>query len=233
MIDRQVPLYQQVYTILKRKMFAGDFRPGQVLSETLLAENLGVSRTPIREALRLLEKDGLVQIQRYEVAVTKPSREEFLNLYLCRAALEQLVAERAALQATTEDIARMASALQSSAEAIQHRDHKRVLESNTNFHDMMVESAQVAPLSQLMGSIRGPILLARRLVLSACEKHERQILAEHQKLLQGIQDHTPEETKKWMAHHMQNDMERGLMQFEASDRIAPESQSQHTDSKPS
>jgi GntR family transcriptional regulator, rspAB operon transcriptional repressor len=61
-----------------------------------MAEMLRVSRTPVREALLLLKRDGLLIAQGFERAVTNPTREEFVDLYICRAALERIVAERAA-----------------------------------------------------------------------------------------------------------------------------------------
>ena len=214
-IERSAPLYQQAYTVLKRKILEGHYRPGEALTESFLAQELGVSRTPVREALRQLEKDGLVQTHRYEVTISKPSRDEFVELYLCRAALEQLVAERAALKASPDDVQAMAYALNDASEALARGDQSEVLQSNTRFHDRMVASARVSRLSELMHSIRGPILLARRVVLASGEVFERHILAEHQELLLGIERHDPEHTKTWMRTHMDNDIERGLAQFDA------------------
>lgn len=214
-IERSAPLYQQAYEVLKGKILRGEFRPGSTVSETLLAEMLGVSRTPVREALRQLEKDGLVAISRFEVVIAKPSREEFVELYLCRAALEQLVAQRAAESADDKAREDMAEALNDAKRAWEKGDGPGILSANTRFHDRMVESAGIARLSQMMDSLRGPILLARRVVLSAGPEDAREILSEHEGLLMGINAHDPGITQDRMKSHMENDIRRGLAQFEA------------------
>ncbi|MCL5015192.1 MAG: GntR family transcriptional regulator [Firmicutes bacterium] len=214
-IQRSVPLYQQVYVILQQKILRGEYRPGQVVAESLLAEDLGVSRTPIREALRQLEKDGLVQVGRYEVTISNPSREEFVELYLCRAALEQLVAERSALNRSSSDIDAMAQALEDAETAINEGNHAAVLQANTRFHDYMVDSTRMARLSRLMTSIRGPIILVRQLVLFCGEHFERDILREHHELLNSIRESNASQSKDNMARHMTNDIERGLARFDS------------------
>ncbi len=150
--------------------------------------------------------------------ISKPTREDFVELYLCRAALEQLVAERAALEATPADIETMTLALRRSEEAINRNDLLAVLTHNTQFHDKMVQSARIVQLSRLMDSIRSPILLARRMVLAAGEVNERGILAEHWEILLAIQERNSRLTQDGMKRHMHNDLERGLAQFDSWER---------------
>lgn len=218
-IERGLPLYRQAYEVLKDKIIRGEYRPGSVMSETVLAESLGVSRTPIREAIRQLERDGLVTVERFEILIPKPNREEFHELYLCRAALEQLVAERAALHAREEDVDAMEAALQRAEKALESNDQPGVLYNNTQFHDHMVAAAGIVRLSRLMEELRGPILLARRLVLSSGEAGERDILKEHQELLACIHDHNPVLAQEWMRRHMENDIQRGFAQFDAAQKL--------------
>lgn len=214
-VERAQPLYQQVYHVLREGIVTGRYAPGQILAESVLAQALGVSRTPVREALRQLEKDGLVVTGPYEVTVAKPSEQEFVDLYVCRAALERVVAEYAARRRSDADMAVMAEALDDAERAIDAGDHAGVLRANTRFHDRMVESAGMPRLSQLMQSIRGPILLARRHVLAQGEQFERQILVEHRAILAAIAAKAPDQAVERMERHMRHDIERGLEQFRA------------------
>ncbi|HSK99879.1 MAG TPA: GntR family transcriptional regulator [Rubrobacteraceae bacterium] len=212
-LQRSAPLYQQVYELLRRKILEGEYAPGEGLHESRTAEMLRVSRTPVREALRQLEQDGLLVAHGPERVVRNLRREEFVELYTCRMALERLVADRAAGLATEEEIQEMASAVKEARAAVAAGDHAGVLSANTRFHDRMVESARMRPLRQLMGTIRGPILVARRRLLTDPEV-EAAICDEHEKILDAIRRKDIRVAQERMEWHMKNDIERGIASFD-------------------
>lgn len=177
------------------------------MPESRTAEMLQVSRTPVREALRQLQREGLLVPQGSELAVTNPTREEFVELYVCRMALERLVAERSARLATGSEIDEMAGAIEKAREASAVGDHTGVLSANTRFHDRMVESARMPPLHRLMDTIRGQILVARRHVLSD-RRVETEICDEHSALLDAIKQRDAQAAQERMEIHMRNDIER-------------------------
>lgn len=214
-LERPAPLYQQVHALLRQKILAGEYGPGETLQEVRTAEMLRVSRTPVREALRQLEQEGLLVAQGTERAVRSLTREEFVELYTCRTALERLVAERAARRATEEEIEEMAAAIDEAREAIAAGDHAGVLSANTRFHDRMVESTRMAQLGQLMDTIRGPILVARRRVLSDAEV-ETAICDEHAAVLDAIRRRDAEAAQDLIERHMMNDIERGVASFDSA-----------------
>ena len=206
-LERPAPLYRQVYELLRRKILDGEFAPGESVLESRTAEMLRVSRTPVREALLQLEREGLLIAQGFERAVTNPTREEFVELYTCRAALECIVAERAARLATRSEIAVMAAAIDGARAASVAGDHAGVLAANTRFHDQMIESARMVPLSQLMTTIRGQILVVRRHLLSDAAV-EAAICDEHATLLEAIREGDAVEAQRRMQLHMNNDIQR-------------------------
>lgn len=206
-LQRPAPLYRQVYELLRRKILDGEFAPGESVLESRMAEMLRVSRTPVREALLQLEREGLLIAQGFERAVTNPTREEFVDLYICRAALERIVAERAARLATLPEIEVMAAAIDEARVASVAGDHAGVLTANTRFHDQMIESARMPPLSQLMNTIRGQILVVRRHLLSDAAV-EAAICDEHGALLEAIQEGNAVEAQRRMELHMNNDIQR-------------------------
>jgi GntR family transcriptional regulator, rspAB operon transcriptional repressor len=143
-LERPAPLYRQVYELLRRKILDGEFAPGESVQESRTAKMLQVSRTPVREALLQLEREGLLIAQGFERAVTNPTSEEFADLYICRGALEHIGAERAARLATPSEIEVMAAAIDKVRAASVAGDHARMLTANTSFHDQMIESADAA-----------------------------------------------------------------------------------------
>ncbi len=213
-IHRSTPLYQQVYELLRQRILAGEYAPGESLQESRMAESLQVSRTPVREALRQLEQEGLLVAHGSERAVRNLTREEFVELYTCRAALERLVAERAARFATEAEIEEMAGAVEEARAAIDDGDHAGVLSATTRFHDQMVQSARMRQLHQLMDTIRGPILVARRRVLSGTEV-EVEICAEHDTILDAIRRRDVQAAQDLIELHMKNDIERGVANFDS------------------
>lgn len=186
------------------------------MHESRMAKVLQVSRTPVREALRQLEREGLLVPHGSEKAVTNPGKEEFVDLYTCRAALERLVAERAAKFADGEDVRFMENTIKEARGATEAGDHAGVLAANTDFHDRMVESARMPTLEHLMDTIRGQILVARRRLLTN-EAFERAICDEHDTILEAIKKGDVRAAQENMELHMNNDIERGVINFEERD----------------
>ncbi len=200
------------YQKLRDALKSGALKPGDRVMEVPVAKQLNVSRTPVREALLQLEREGLLVTRGSERVVANPTKEEFVDLYICRAALERLVAERSARLATPSDIEFMAAALDEAKAAIAAGDHVGVIDANTRFHDRMVESARMPPLRQLMGTIRGPILIARRHLLSDAAVEDA-IWEEHSALLDAIRQRDFRRAQELMQLHMNNDIERGSRTF--------------------
>lgn len=214
-LQRAAPLYQQIYQLLRQQILQGRYAPGENLLESRIAQTLSVSRTPVREALRQLEREGLVIAQGSELLVANPTKDEFLELYTCRAALERVVAEQAALRATATELDGMAGALDAAKAAVDTGDHGDVVAANTRFHDQMVASARMPSLRLLMDTIRGPILVARRHVLANSNAAEQVVWEEHVALLDALRNRDVDAARRLMAVHMQHDMERGVANFEA------------------
>jgi DNA-binding GntR family transcriptional regulator len=135
-----VALREQVLTELRRRIVDGDYAQGERLTETRLADDFGVSRNPVREALRVVEAEGFVQILPRRGAVVVTLDETAVrDLFAVRAQLETLAGGLAAERATPEDVARLHRLLDEASAATDAEDFDQVAELNSRFHRAVIE----------------------------------------------------------------------------------------------
>jgi DNA-binding GntR family transcriptional regulator len=139
---RRVSAKDRVLRLLQEWITDGTLQPGEKIVDGELAEAIGVSRTPVREALQMLELQGFVEMKPgKETRVTGLSRRDATHLYPTLAALESLAAEGAAGQITPETLALLKKYNEEFAQAIRDQDRKRALEWDERFHRSIVETA--------------------------------------------------------------------------------------------
>lgn len=157
---------QTTYARLKNLILSGDIRPAEHLSETAIAQRLGVSRTPLREALMKLEKEGLV-VGRRNVGYTVTSLDipTVCNLLVIREALDACAAELACVNASNDDLGRIRDViaemerLRDSARNVP-ADAARSLELGLRIHRIIAEAARNEPLLQMIDQIYQQLRLA-------------------------------------------------------------------------
>jgi DNA-binding GntR family transcriptional regulator len=153
-VTRPAPLRQAVYDALTELIISGSLKPGQHLVEAELAEHLGVSRQPVREALQRLQTAGWVDLRPAQGAfVHSPTEEEAAQLLGVRAVLETYSAQLAAQNAKPEDVERLWELQQDGVDALAEGDVKRLVTANTALHDFITSVAGNAVLAELIGQV--------------------------------------------------------------------------------
>ena len=151
--------------MIRQKLLAGDYVPGDRLGEAEIAGELGISRTPVREALRILSSDGLVEINKNRGArVAEWSEEELTNVFEVRIRLEGLAARKAAERATPEQIERLehfAERVGFYSQPGDQRDVEQIAKYNADFHGELLTIAGSAALMAAMGRVTFVALLSR------------------------------------------------------------------------
>lgn len=146
------PLRDTVTDELRRRILTGELAQGERLVEDRLAASLGVSRNPVREAIRVLASEGFVQITpRVGAAVASLSSEEAKELFDVRMAIEGLAARLAARKCSPETVGRLRAVLESAKEAVESGRHDEVADLNTAFHRSVGEVAGNSYLNLMMG----------------------------------------------------------------------------------
>lgn len=149
-------LRDQVAEVLRERIIRGALPPGTPLVERTLAEGLGVSRVPVRDALSLLKGEGFVtQEPRRGVVVTRLVRKDVEELFDVRLALEVLAVRLAAERATADDLAGLNETLRQSGSALKANDAEALLRSNQAFHDAITQMAKNDLLASLLNPLEG------------------------------------------------------------------------------
>jgi len=200
------PLGNQVYEQLKAAILNGDFIPGQRLSPQELSERFQVSVTPIRDALRRLEAEGLVQVlPRRGTFVSQFTAEEVKEVFESRRIIEQAAAEKLPV-APEAVIQRMSASLEDMAALIDGevvRDYPRYLELDEAFHNCIVEILQNRRLAEFHHSLRAYTYVARALLPTA-EKRMPETHAEHREILEAFQQRDVERAKQAISTHLEH-----------------------------
>jgi len=209
--EKAVPAGKRVYQQLKSSILSGLFGPKERLTEEHLAEQLGVSRTPIREALSKLEAEGLVQpFQKRGFIVYGDSREEIEELFEIRAILEGYALRVISGKLTEELLGQLEGFVQKAEAALRAGRMNEVFRWNTRFHDalhqMVVDSAR---LYRMIVDMRRQVLRYRKETLQTAEG-ARRTLAGHRKLLLALRLGDAELCERTMREHIRQSKEDAM-----------------------
>ena len=178
-----------VYDQLRRKIFEKTLVSGQRLPEVAIAKELQVSRTPVREALRRLENEGLVQIiPGWGACLASPTRQEIIDTYEVREELEVMAIRKAAKQITPLQICRLQEQIDAEHETFVKRNLESYLTVNDNFHIIIAESSGN---NTLVGYNTNPSLEEHIIILDALKRHDEEecirLIREHLRLsMEGL-----------------------------------------------
>ncbi|GAX90269.1 GntR family transcriptional regulator [Effusibacillus lacus] len=198
-ISKYEPVYRQAYEVIRNMIIHGDLSPGTKLVEEKLAAHLGVSRTPVREAIRRLEQEGLVKGK----TVIEPSEDELRDSYGIRILLEGYSARCAAENLTSEQKETLKNIIQTGK--IGTIEEK--VAANTTFHDIIMEASGNRYIIEVIDRMRSLILLCRRKVV-----HTRDCIHdEHEAICKAIMDGDGERAERLMKQHLQSNLDVCLL----------------------
>jgi DNA-binding GntR family transcriptional regulator len=175
-IRKSETLQSQVYEYLREQIISGGIIPGQRLIEEKIAEETGVSRSPIREAIRRLEIEGFVVSNTHSqggVTVYKPSIDDFIYLYECRQGLEPNAAMFAALRRADSHLMEMKETLDEMKEIADEVGEIKIYNINTNFHQIIIEASQNPYLVKIMKQLQSLIIFNRNAILQVDPKRPK------------------------------------------------------------
>ncbi len=203
-INEYLPLRDVVFNTLRTAIITGQFAPGERLMEISLAERLGVSRTPVREAIRKLELEGLVvMIPRRGAEVARITEAGLKEVLEVRCALEELAVELACRRSDKETLQQLKDAHEKFVDAVKMGDTLEITNQDEAFHECIFEMAHNKRLVQMVNNLKEQMFRYRMEYVKDRSYHE-ELIREHEKLLQAIRKKEETVAKEIMKHHIQN-----------------------------
>ncbi|KLU62060.1 pyruvate dehydrogenase complex repressor [Peptococcaceae bacterium CEB3] len=199
-LDSYKPLREIVFDSMREAIISGVLKPGERLMEIQLAEEMGVSRTPVREAIRKLELEGfVVMIPRKGAYVAGVSLKDVADVFEIRAALEGLAAGLAAERVTDEELEQMERILL--FHEGQETTLEKVVESDTDFHALVYGASRNARLVQILGNLREHFQRFRSTSL-AVPGRVKVAVEEHRAIVEALVQHDVAEAQELATQHI-------------------------------
>ncbi len=203
-LDNYKPLRELVFEAIREAIITGHLKPGERLMEIQLAEELGVSRTPVREAIRKLEQEGfVVMVPRKGAFVADISMKDIAEVFEIRGALEGLAAELAAERASEDELERLERLLVAIGECIERHDVDGLIEKDTEFHDLLFSASHNERLVQILSVLREQIQRFRSRTLRRIERM-KVALEEHKAIVEALGRRDSELAKSLAEAHIES-----------------------------
>ena len=185
-MNEYLPLRDVVFNTLRQAILKGELEPGERLLEVHLADRLGVSRTPIREAIRKLELEGLVKmVPRKGAEVASISEKSLRDVLEVRRALEELAMSLACQRMSGEEVTKLRRANHAFAEAIRRKSLIDITERDVDFHEIIYQATGNQRLVQIISNLREQ-MYRYRLEYIKDEKKRLDLVREHEQIIKAL-----------------------------------------------
>ncbi len=198
-------LSQQVFERLEGEILSGYYQRGQILTEGTLADDLGVSRTPIREALHRLEQEHLVELTTKGILIMGVTLKDLEDIYTIRTRIEGLSAREAAIRITDEELAELKETVELQEFYVPRRDADRIKGMDSQFHEMVYRFSGSAVYYDVLMPLHNKVQKYRK---ASVENESRASLSakEHHDIYEAIAAHDPDLAERRMREHVENAM---------------------------
>lgn len=204
MMDEFLPLRDVVFRTLRQAILTGEMKPGERLLEIHLANKLGVSRTPIREAIRMLELEGLViMVPRRGAQVAQITEKSMSDVLEVRCALDVLAVELACERITGEAVEELREACREFEKVTATKDVHVIAKADVAFHDIIFKAAGNPRLTQMINNLAEQMYRYRFEYIKDESQHQM-LIKEHYLICESIEKRDVEVAKEAIRKHIEN-----------------------------
>ncbi|WP_066289946.1 GntR family transcriptional regulator [Bacillus sp. FJAT-29937] len=209
-IEKPVRYYDQVYNSIREMIVQGVLKPGDKIFEAKIARELDISRSPVREAVRALEKEGLLVIDgKSRITVYKPTMKDIEDIYECRMALESLAARLTTRLASGQEIKKIENTVLNAKryldDAAKEQHRLALIAENTQFHDLITKYSQNIRLKKQLRDLYSLSHYYRVLNFQG-ENRELVVFNEHLEILNFMKRRDEEKAAFMMRKHLETDL---------------------------
>ena len=205
---RTISIADQIFEQLQNEILSGKYKKGEVLSEAKLSEELGVSRTPVREAVRRLEQEHILDETGHGIVVVGISAEDMLDMYDIRIQLEGQAAARAAKNVTDEQLDKMQEVIElqkfyTDKQGDPSVKSENIRDMDSTFHELLYQASGSVIYHDTLSNIHKKILKFRKASVSDKSRAELSY-EEHLAILEALRLHEPELARSRTVQHIIN-----------------------------
>ena len=201
-VDKTRPIGEMAYVSIKGAIVKGDLHPGQRLVESALSARMGISRIPVREAIKKLEQDGLIEkLEKGGFIVKNPSRKEIEETFGIRACIESYAAALATGHMDAPTIDRLENVLRLYRDALERRDIAKMTQLNNQLDEIIFSTSGSRKLYALIANFRDFISRYRKVLLT-CMEYAAISLSEHEEIVQAMKEGDVEGVEKLVRKHL-------------------------------
>ena len=203
-MDAFLPLRDVVFNTLREAILKGDLKPGERLMELQLAAQLGVSLTPIREAIRMLEQEGLaVTVPRKGAEVAKMTLKGMEDVLEIREALDILACQLACVRITEEQLVLLEEKKKAFEDSLKSGNVRAIAETDVAFHDVIYDATNNPKLVNMLNNLREQIYRYRVEYLKKEENYPK-LITEHNAIFDALANHSQEAATASIREHVKN-----------------------------
>lgn len=217
-VIKNVPYHLQVYKILKQAILNGELKGGERILENKISRELGVSRSPVREALRMLEQDRLLVPTPEGLIVNSLNFEDAQEIYQCRMAIEPFAARLAADRLEEAHWGKMSDYIRQARSYHQKDDYHKIVEVNTKFHNLILDNCGNKRLQDIIGKISALSILCRTAEFQLYKRSDA-YLQEHEALLKALKERDKNNIEYLYREHIEHDFDYYKKSFQSSKNI--------------
>lgn len=200
---KAVSLADQIFEKLENDILIGEYARGEVLTEMKLSESLGVSRTPIREALRRLEQENIITMTSKGAVVVGISPEDIETIYEIRIRIEGYAARCAATEASDSDIKKLLDIVELQRFYIQKEDAQQIMDCDSRFHRHLYSMTNRMPLYLTLSELHKKVIKFRRVSVEMSSRAQRS-WEEHKAIYDAIASHNADLAEALTVQHIKN-----------------------------
>jgi DNA-binding GntR family transcriptional regulator len=204
MLQKRDPLFLQAYEVIKDKILRGALVPGERLVESTLARDLGVSRNPIREALRLLMQDGLIHSSSNGHIVHPLTIDDIKEIYECRMMVEPFAGALAAQRASKKEVHKLNKFIEQAQSSYEEGNFNKTIEANSNFHRSIVLLCQNKSILNIFSTIENLVVMSRYIEMKINQR-PLDYLGQHLEMVRLIEAGESSKIKTLIEEHINID----------------------------